>query len=127
MHHCQYCYALYSHKYLEQDDFFGKVFVKENIVELLEKKLRSKRRAREVINLGGVTDSYQFAAEKTYQLMPQILKLFIKYKQPCIISTKSDLILRDIALWDELAREVPVSIGVSLITTDEKLQAIVEP
>ena len=34
-HHCQYCYALYSHNYLNSGDFFGTIYVKENIVEVL--------------------------------------------------------------------------------------------
>ena len=35
--------------------------------------------------------------------MPQILELMIKYRNPIILSTKSDLILRDFDLIDKLA------------------------
>ena len=30
-HHCQYCYALYSHRYLENQEFFDQIYIKENI------------------------------------------------------------------------------------------------
>ncbi len=39
-HHCQYCYAMYTHRYLEDDGhFFDHVHVKSNIVEALRSQL----------------------------------------------------------------------------------------
>ena len=126
-HRCQYCYALYSHKYLENGkNFFDTIYVKTNIVEALEKQLSSKRWKHEVINLGGVTDSYQPIEEK-YQLMREILKLMIKYKTPIVISTKSDLILRDIDLLTELAKIVSVNVAVTITTMDENIRKKIEP
>lgn len=125
-HRCQYCYALYSHKYLNKGNFYETILVKKNIVEVLERQLASKRWKREVVNLGGVTDSYQ-EMEGKYELMPKILKLFIKYKTPITISTKSDLILRDKGLFEELAKVASVSVAVTVTTLDEKLQKIIEP
>jgi len=77
-HGCRYCYAIRSHEYLGSEDYFGDIFVKTNIVEQLEKQLSSPKWKREVVNIGGVTDSYQ-AAEEHYRLMPDILK-----KNKCI-------------------------------------------
>jgi len=125
-HRCEYCYAQYSHQYLENDDFFGTIYVKENIVELLEKELSAKKWRNEVINLGGVTDSYQ-AIEATQKFMPKILELLIKYKNPVTISTKSKLILRDIDLWDKLAKLTTVSLAVSLTTFDKDIYPKTEP
>ena len=79
-----------------------------------------------MINLGGVTDNYQ-AAEAHYKLMPEIRKLLIKYKTPATISTKSDLILRDIELIDQLSHLVPVNIALTITTTDQKIQKLIEP
>ena len=93
-HECRYCYAMYSNEYLGSGDYFEEIYVKTNIAEQLEKELSSPNWKREVVNIGGVTDSYQ-PAESIYKQMPDILKLMIRYKTPCIISTKSDLILRD--------------------------------
>ncbi len=35
-HDCKYCFARYSHAYLEEKDFARRVFVKTNIAEMLE-------------------------------------------------------------------------------------------
>ncbi|RDY27813.1 SPL family radical SAM protein [Lachnotalea glycerini] len=125
-HGCKYCYAMYSHDYLENEEFFKGIYVKTNIVEVLEQQLASSNWKREVINLGGVTDSYQ-PAEALYQIMPDILKLLIRYQTPCIISTKSDLILRDYDLIDELSRITYVNIAATITCMDEAVQKMLEP
>jgi DNA repair photolyase len=125
-HHCQYCYALYSHKYLEDKNFYNNIYVKANIAEALEKQLASKRWKHEVVNLGGVTDNYQ-PIESEYKLMPQVLKLMIKYKTPITISTKSDLILRDMDLLCQLAKVTSVNVAVTVTTLDENIRQKIEP
>ncbi|MEI6093299.1 MAG: radical SAM protein [bacterium] len=125
-HTCRYCYALYSHKYLESENFFGDIFVKTNIAQALDRKLSSKSWRGEIINLGGVTDSYQ-QIEKQNLIMRDILKVMIKHRNPICISTKSELILRDIDLFCELASYTKVNIAVTITTTDEALQKIIEP
>ena len=126
LHKCYYCYAVYSHKYINSRDFFNEIFVKKNIAEVLEKELSSKSWKRETINLGSVADSYQ-KAEEDYKIMPDILKLLIKYKTPMCISTKSDLILRDFELIDKLSNIVPVRIASTITTANEKLSSLIEP
>lgn len=126
MHGCKYCYALYSHKYMESENFYWNIFVKTNIVEKLEQQLSNPKRKREIINLGGVTDNYQ-PAETHFKLMPEIRKLLIKYKTPATISTKSDLILRDIDLIDQLSHVASVNIALTITTTDQKIQNLIEP
>ena len=125
-HRCQYCYALYSHRYLETTNFFEKIYIKKNIVEALERELSSRKWKQEWINLGGVTDSYQ-AIERQYQFMPRILELMIKYKTPITISTKSDLILRDMDLLEKLAKVTTVNVAVTITTWDENMRQKLEP
>lgn len=125
-HSCKYCYAVYSHKYLEDNNFFGSIYVKTNILEILEKELSSNSWEREIINIGGTTDSYQ-PAEAKYKLMPQILKLLIKYKTPAIISTKSNLILRDFDLIDKLSRITYVNVASTVTTMSEEVRKHTEP
>ncbi len=107
-------------------NFFDEIFVKTNIAESLEKQLRSRTWKKEVINLGGVTDSYQPAEEK-YKLMPEILKVLIKYKTPVTISTKSKLILRDYDLIDELSKVTSVNIACTITTVNETVRELIEP
>ena len=102
-HGCRYCFALYSHDYLEAGDFYRDIFVKKNVVEVLERELRNPKVNCGVINIGGVTDSYQ-PAEAEKRLMPEIWRLMIRHKTPVCISTKSDLILRDIDLISDSSR-----------------------
>ena len=125
-HACRYCYALYSHKYMDSADYFGEIFVKSNIVDLLERELMSEKWKGDVINIGGVTDSYQ-PAEVHYQLMPEILKLLIKYKTPAIISTKSSLVLRDYDLVDELSKITYINIAATVTVMDESVRSKIEP
>jgi DNA repair photolyase len=123
-HRCKYCYAIYSHEFLGETDF-SKVYVKTNIVDQLDKELSKPGWKQEVINIGGVTDSYQ-SAEKEYKIMPEILKTLIKHKTPAIISTKSDLILRDYDLIAELASITYVNIASTITTIDEDVSQKIE-
>ena len=125
-HECRYCYAMYSNQYLGSGDYFEDIYVKTNIVQELEKELSAPGWKREVINIGGVTDSYQ-PAESIYQLMPDILKLMIRYRTPCIISTKSDLILRDYDLIAELAEITYVNVAATITCMDEGIRKKIEP
>lgn len=125
-HGCKYCYAIYSHDYLGDNNYFNDIYIKTDIVEKLDRELSSSSWKREVVNIGGVTDSYQ-PAEKHYRLMPEILKLLIKYKTPAIISTKSDLILRDYDLIDELSRITYINVAATITTTDENIRKHIEP
>ena len=125
-HRCQYCYALYSHNYLNNGNFFGDIFIKENVVDALEQQLKKKSWKHEVINLGGVTDSYQ-AIEKKEELLPDILRLLIKYRTPVSLTTKSNLLLRDKDLFLELADVAGASVGISVTTFDEELRKKIEP
>jgi DNA repair photolyase len=140
-HCCHYCYAMYSHRYLvkegnsfpgkqspEGEDcaFFQKIYVKTNVAEALEKQIGARSWRKEVINIGGVCDSYQ-PAEAKYGLMRKVLALMIKYRNPVTISTKSDLVLRDFDLLTELAKLTYVNIAVTVTTIDENLSALLEP
>lgn len=124
-HNCKYCYAIYSHEFLGEQDF-SKVFVKTNIAEQLDKELSNPKWNREIINIGGVTDSYQRAEEKM-KIMPYVLKVLIKHKTPAIISTKSDLILRDFDLIAELSKLTYVNVASTITTMNEDDRKKIEP
>lgn len=126
-HHCQYCYAMYTHRYLEDDGhFFEHVHVKSNIVDALRKQLTAPSWKHKIIGIGTVCDAYQ-PIEAQMKLMPEILKILIETSTPCVISTKSALILRDKKLLDELAEKVPVLVAFSINTIDEELRKKMEP
>jgi DNA repair photolyase len=127
IHRCEYCYALYSHSYLDRDDcFFDDVFVKSNVAEILDRELSKKSWRGDIINIGGVTDSYQ-KAEEEFMIMRAVLEVMIKHENPIIISTKSDLILRDYDLLSRLAEKTYVNIATTITAADDKLQEKIEP
>jgi DNA repair photolyase len=125
-HGCRYCFAQYSHEYLDSGDFFRDIFVKRNVAEILDRELSKKSWKKNRINLAGVTDAYQ-PLEAKIKLMPAVLKVLIKHRNPVVITTKSALILRDIDLIRQLASVTSVSIGSSITMMDEKLQKLLEP
>jgi len=125
-HNCQYCFAQYSHRYLETDNFFQDIFVKSNAPDLLNKELSKKQWKRPPVNVCGISDCYQ-PAEANYKIMPRVIKSFIRNKNPLVIVTKSTLILRDIELIKELTKMAEVSIIGSVSTLDEEKRILIEP
>ena len=125
-HRCQYCFAQYSHAYLEDGDYFGHIYVKTNIAERLDRELSSRAWDGRPISLGGVTDSYQ-PCEARYSLMPEVWRVLIKHKAPCVISTKSALILRDLELIERLASLTYVNVACTITTLDESVRQKLEP
>ena len=124
-HKCQYCFAMYSHKYMSSDNYFDEIFIKENVAEVLDVEL-GKRKVQEVLNIGGVCDSYQ-PIEKEMKLMRKVLNVCIKHKTPIVISTKSDLILRDLDLLKELSKLTAVNIACTITCMNEFVRSVVEP
>jgi DNA repair photolyase len=133
-HRCKYCYAMYYHKYLENnysessvsDKFFDNIHVKTNIGVELEKQIAKPSWKNDIIAIGTVTDSYQ-PIEKEYELMPQILEVLIKHKTPAIISTKSNLVLRDLDLINELSEITYINIAGTVTSMDDKINLSLEP
>ena len=126
-HNCEYCYAQYSHDYLnEKGAFFDDIFVKINIAEVLDKELSKKTWKNDLINISGVCDCYQPIEEK-YELMRGVLKVLIKHKQRVFILTKSPLILRDYDLIDELSKKAFVNIAMTITTLEENIRGKIEP
>lgn len=125
-HNCIYCFAQYSHKYLDSKEFFDDIYYKQDIADILDKEMGSGNWRGDMINIGGVTDSYQ-PIEKEKKTMRDILKLMIKYENPINICTKSDLILRDIDLIEELSKKTLVNIACSITCKDESIRTKLEP
>lgn len=128
-HGCIYCYARPSHAYWDLSpglDFETKLIAKTNAAEVLEQELSKKGYLCAPINLGANTDPYQ-PIERQQRLTRQILEVLLRFRHPVTIVTKGSLILRDLDLLAELARQNLVAVMISLTTLDDELKRILEP
>ena len=122
-HGCIYCDS--RSKCYQFTHPFEDIEVKQNAPELLEKALRSKRK-KCMIGTGAMSDPYMHCEEEL-GLTRQCLEIIKKYEFGLAIQTKSDRILRDIDLLDEINRSAKCVVQITLTTYDDDLCRILEP
>ena len=128
-HGCVYCYARNSHEFWGFSaglDFERRILVKKDAPKLLEQLLKKKSWKAQTIVLSGNTDCYQ-PAEKQFEITRQCLELFLKYKHPVGIITKNALILRDLNVLKQLAKDNLVGVNISITSLSEDTRRILEP
>ena len=104
---------------------FEDIEVKQNAPELLERALKSKR-AKLMIGTGSMSDPYMHCEERL-RLTRRCLELIGKYGFGAAVQTKSDRILQDIDLLDEINQRAKCVVQITLTTYDDSLCGIVEP
>jgi DNA repair photolyase len=126
---CRYCYARYTHEFMEMRDgmeFEQKIYVKQQAAELLRRDLR-RVKLGESIALGTATDPYQ-PAERRYEVTRGILEEFVRHRGFELgIVTKGNLIVRDLDLLREVSRNNALSVHISITTLNAELARILEP
>lgn len=123
------CFARKTHEYLDLDsgaDFDSQIVVKINVADVLRSELRRGSWAREPVMLGTNTDPYQ-RAEGRYRLMPDIISALTENRTPFSILTKGTLLRRDLPLLTDAAKEVHVTLAMSIAVFDDALQRSLEP
>ena len=120
---CVYCYARYTHDFLELRDpmdFERKIFVKRMAAEVLSRTLSRTPIGTDAIAIGTATDPYQ-PAERKYGLTRSMLEVFAQLSGLDLsITTKSSLIVRDLELLRKINRRSKLSVNFSLITLDRQ-------
>ena len=104
---------------------FEDIEVKQNAPELLEKALRSKRK-KCMIGTGAMSDPYMHCEEEL-RLTRKCLEIILQYGFGVAIQTKSDRILQDIDLLDEINKKAKCVVQMTLTTYDDELCRILEP
>lgn len=126
---CKYCYARYTHEFMGMEDtreFEDRIYAKANVAAILKRELRKTDR-REGIAIGTATDPYQ-PAERRFGLTRSLLEVFAKdHGRNISITTKSDLVTRDIELLREVAGTNTVSVNMTVTTLDVSLARLLEP
>jgi DNA repair photolyase len=123
------CFARRTHTYLDLDagrDFEREIVVKVNVPELLRAELARPSWKRELVALGTNTDPYQWV-ESRYRMMPEILEALEAAQTPVSVLTKSPLVLRDVEIFERMAKRLPVSVNLSVPTLDEDAWRATEP
>lgn len=104
---------------------FEDIEVKQNAPELLEAALRSKRK-KCMIATGSMSDPYMHCEEKL-RLTRKCLEVIMRYGFGATLLTKSDRVLLDMDLLEEIHRKTKCVVQMTLTTYDDDLCRIVEP
>ena len=122
-HGCIYCDS--RSKCYQFRHPFEDIEVKQNAPELLEQALRSKRQ-KAMIGTGSMSDPYMHC-EEDLGLTRKCLEIICRYRFGAAVQTKSDRILRDIDLLEEINRKAKCVVQITLTTWDDDLCRIIEP
>jgi len=127
---CKYCYARYTHEFMEMwdgKDFERKIYAKVQAPELLRAELRQAKDKGLPIALGTATDPYQ-PAEKQFEITRRMLEVFLEFEGlEFSITTKSVLILGDLELLRRISVRHRFSVHMTVTTTNESLARLLEP
>jgi DNA repair photolyase len=107
-------------------DFETKLFYKADAVRILESELARRSYVCKPIALGINTDGYQ-PLEKRLEVTRGILAVLARCRHPVTIVTKSALILRDLDLLTDLARDRLVSVMLSITSLSDDIKRTLEP
>ena len=122
-HGCIYCDS--RSRCYQMDHDFEDIEVKSNGLELLEDALRKKRN-KCMIGTGSMSDPY-IPLEKELCYTRSALELIRRYRFGTTLITKSDMVLRDLNLLQEIHRQTRAVVQMTLTTWDDALCKIVEP
>ncbi len=125
---CGYCYARYTHEFMElgPETFERLIYVKQFRRDLFERELRAVRPG-EWIAIGTATDPYQ-PAERRHGVTRAVLEVLSRQAGLQVaLTTKSDLVARDVDLLCRLSARNRVRVNLTVTTLDERLARRLEP
>ncbi len=135
---CKYCYARYTHEYMEIDggEFEQKIFVKRGAAALLARDVSQKYsyeskasgyKQSEHIAIGTATDPYQ-PAEKEYGVTRACLEELARREGLSVsVITKSNQIVRDVDILKVIAAKSALSLNITVTTLKPRLARLLEP
>ncbi len=115
-HYCYYCYALDR----TETDWTREILIHEDITGQLDREI--SKIPPQTIYMGYKTDPYQ-PCEAEYRQTRKVLELFLKKGFSASILTKSDLIVRDTDILQEMDN---ASVSVSVAFNDNRTRELFE-
>ena len=128
-HGCVYCYARPSHAYMGLSagiDFETRLFYKADAGKLLEAELARPGYVCKPITIGANTDPYQ-PIERKMLVTRSVLEVLARTRHPVSIISKSAMVLRDLDILTDMARDGLVSVAISITTLDAETKRSLEP
>ncbi len=128
-HGCFYCFARPTHAYMGLSaglDFETRLFAKQGLAALLERELAAPKYTSAPVALGTNTDPYQ-PIERQHRITRSVLETLQRSRHPTNIVTKSNLVLRDLDILSDMARDGLVKVFLSVTTLDRSLARKMEP
>ena len=128
-HGCIYCYARPTHAYWDMSpglDFETRIVVRTNASDLLENTLGKTGYQCEPICIGANTDPYQ-PTERSQKITRSVLGVLQRFQHPFSMITKGELILRDLDILSDMAKDNLCSVAVSLTTLNNETKRKLEP
>lgn len=126
---CRYCYARYTHEFMGMEDpadFENRIYAKAAAPAVLRRELRGLP-LHAAIAIGTATDPYQ-PAERRYGRTRAILEVFARERgRRLSLTTKGDLVTRDIPLLREIARRNVLHVNLTITSLDAALARLLEP
>lgn len=129
VHRCTFCYVRHFEQRADRpaDDRYGRsIRVKTNVADVLRRELARASWKREEVALGTATDPYQ-PAEGRFRLTRSCILELAASGTPFSIVTRGPLVVRDVDVLANAAREVAVAVYVSLPTLDLDVWRTTEP
>jgi DNA repair photolyase len=127
---CTYCYARYTHEFMglnRWEDFEEKIYIKRDAARTLARELTPGRLRGQTMALGTATDPYQ-PAERRFRVTRGLLAVLAQARGLRLsITTKSNLVARDIDLLRRIALRSSVHVNMTVTTLDMQLARILEP
>lgn len=122
-HRCIYCDS--RSECYQIEDFDGEVLVKVNAIDLLRDEL-SRKRIKGLIALGSMNDCYM-PLEREIRLTRRAMEVIAEFGFPVHVLTKSDLPLRDVAIFQEIHRRARAVVSFTITAADDELARKLEP
>ena len=128
-HGCIYCFARPTHAFHDLSpglDFETRLFAKPGAAALLRDELSKPSYRVAPIAMGTNTDPYQ-PIEGRWQITRSVIELLAEARHPLMITTKSDRVLRDLDILQEMAARKLVAVARSVTSLTPAISRSLEP
>jgi DNA repair photolyase len=107
-------------------DFETRLFYKADAGKLLEEELAHPKYVCKSVTIGANTDPYQ-PVEREMLVTRSVLEVLARTRHPASIITKSAMILRDLDILTDMARDGLINVAISITSLSAETKRVLEP